>query len=127
MGGQVAHSITNIGPQPREISQASANALIAELRKHAPERVDIASLLSDAESYNLATILDQILKLAGWQTEGVAQAVFTGLPGGVIIETPVDKPALGILLNWLNTIGLKPQGFLKPDSGITKIIVGIAT
>lgn len=124
MGGQVAHSITNIGPQPRQISQAAANALIAELLKYPSEQVDITTLLGDPEAYNLAAILEQILKLAGWQSQGLSQSVFTGLPRGVIIETPVQKDGLVILLNWLNNVGLKPQGILRPDASATRIIVG---
>jgi hypothetical protein len=124
MGGQVAHSITNIGAQPRQISQAAANALIAELRKYPIEQIDITTLLGDPEAYNLAAILEQILKLAGWQSPGISQSVFAGLPRGVIIETPVQKDGLVILLNWLNNVGLKPQGVLRPDASATRIIVG---
>ena len=43
MGGQVAHSITNVGPQPRQITQAAANELIADLRRYPPESLDIVS------------------------------------------------------------------------------------
>ncbi len=124
MGGQVAHSITNIGPQPRQISQAAANALVAELVKHPKENVDIVALMNDPESYNLASILDEILKLAGWQSEGVSQAIFSGLPRGVIIETPAERPSLTFLLNWMGTVGLKPQGMIVPGSQQAKIIVG---
>jgi len=124
MGGQVAHSITNIGPQPRKISQAAANALVADLLKLPSEKIDVVALMNDAESYNLASILDNILKLAGWQSEGVSQAIFSGLPRGVIIETPVEKSSLNILLNWMGITGLNPQGIIVPDSSQIKLIVG---
>jgi hypothetical protein len=124
MGGQVAHSITNIGPQPRRISPAAANALVAELRNYPPEEYDITSLMSDAETHQLASIIEQILKLAGWKSEGVAQSVFTGLPRGVIIQTPVEKPSLHILLNWMAAVGFKPQGELVSGSNKTCIIIG---
>jgi len=127
MGGQVAHSIVNIGQQPRQVSQAAANALISELRKYPGENFEIAALMGDAETVNLAQILEAILKHAGWSSSsGVSQSLFSGLPRGVIIETPVEKPGLRILLNWLGQIGLKPQGFLKPNSNATRIIVGTA-
>lgn len=124
MGGQVAHSITNIGPQPRQISQAAANALVAELLKYPKETVYIVALMNDAESYNLASILDSILKLAGWQSEGVLQGMFSSPPRGVIIETPIEKPSLNLLLNWMGVVGLKPQGIIVPGSQQTKITVG---
>ena len=127
MGGQVAHSIVNVGQQPRGVSQAAANALISELRKYPAENFEIAALMGDAETFNLAQILETILKHAGWSSSsGISQSLFSGLPRGVIIETAVEKPSLNILLNWLGQVGLKPQGFLKPDSKLTKIIVGTA-
>ena len=126
MGGQVAHSIVNVGQQPRQVSQAAANALISELRKYPSENFEVVALMSDAETFNLAQILEVILKHAGWSSSGISQAVFSGLPRGIIIETSVEKPSLKILLNWLGLVGFKPQGFLKPNSNLTKIIVGTA-
>jgi len=125
MGGQVAHSIVNVGQQPRQISQAVANVLISELRKYPSEEFEISSLMGDTETYNLAQNLETILKLAGWtSSSGISQSLFSGLPRGVIIETPVEKMSLKILLNWLHQIGLKPQGRLVTDRKITRIIVG---
>ena len=127
MGGQVAHSIVNVGQQPRQISQAAATALISELRKYPSENFDITCLAGAPETYNLAQIIEIILKHAGWtSSSGISQSFFAGLPRGVIIETSVEKPSLNILLNWLGQIGLKPQGILKPDSKQTRIIVGTA-
>ena len=126
MGGQVAHSIVNVGQQLRQISPAAANALISELRKYPSENFEVTALIGDAETYNLAQTLEVILKHAGWSSSGISQAIFTGLPRGVILETAVEKPSLNILLNWLGQVGLKPQGFLKPNSKSTTIIVGAA-
>ena len=124
MGGQVAHSIVNVGQQPRQISTAAANALISELRKHPVEKFEIVALLNDAETYNLAQIIENILKHVGWSSSGISQAVFTGLPRGIIIETPAEKPSLKILLNWFGQIGFNPRGVLKQDIQVTKIIIG---
>lgn len=127
MGGQVAHSIVNVGQQPRGVSQAAANALISELRKYPAENFEITALMGDAETVNLAQILETILKHAGWSSSsGISQSLFSGLPRGVIIETAVEKPRLNIFLNWLGQVGLKPTGSLKSDSKLTKIIVGSA-
>lgn len=126
MGGQVAHSITNIGPLPRQISRAAVNALVAELRKQEPENVDIVAVLGDADSYNLAGILDEIMKMAGWRTDGVSQALFTGQPTNVILEAPQEKPSLLFFLNWLHRLGLKPSGILNPNAPKPKLVVGPA-
>jgi len=127
MGGQVAHSIVNVGQQPRQIGQGVANVLISELRKYPSEEFEISSLMGDAETYNLAQNLETILKLAGWiSSSGVAQSLFSGLPHGVIVETPVEKMSLKIFLSWLDQIGLKPQGHLVAGRKNTRIIVGSA-
>ncbi|MCJ7565662.1 MAG: hypothetical protein MUP52_13880 [Candidatus Aminicenantes bacterium] len=124
MGGQVAHSITNVGPQPRQVSHGAANALVAELRRLSPETVDLSSILGDPEGYQLASVLKQVLELGGWKVDGVNQAVYTDLPKGVIIETPSVRPSLEILLNWCGAADLKPQGYLNPNANRVRIIVG---
>lgn len=126
IGGQVAHSIVNVGKQPRQVSKAAANALISELRNYPSETVDIVSLMGDTESFDLARILEDILKQAGWQSPGVSQAIFSGVPKGVIIETAAEKTSIRVLGNWLHQAGFKPQGILKPEAPIIKIIVGTA-
>ena len=126
MGGQVAPSIVNVGKQPRRVSNAAATKLISDLSNLPSEKVDVVSLMGDAESIELASILESILKQAGWQSSGVSQAVFTGVPKGMIIEIPAEKPSVQILGNWLMKVGLKSEGFLKPGASMVKIIVGTA-
>jgi hypothetical protein len=126
MGGQVAHSITNVGPQPRQISQAAANALVAELRNYPSESFAITCIMSDAETYQTASMIEHILKAAGWTTDGISQAVFTGLPRNIIIKVPQQKVSFLVLLNWFENIGFKPQGVLEPTLTTPKIIVGTA-
>lgn len=126
MGGQVAHSITNVGSQPRQISQAVANALVAELRKYPSENFGITCLMSDAETYQTASIIEQILTTAGWTTDGISQAMFTGLPRNVIVKVPQQKDSLVVLLNWFNNIGFKPQGVLEPTLTRPELIIGTA-
>lgn len=124
MGGQAAHSIVNVGPQPRQVSQAAANALVAELRRLPPETVDLTSILGDPEGYQLASVLKSVLELSGWKVDGVNQAVYTGLPKGVTIETPSVRPSLKILLNWCAAAGLQPQGNLNPNANGVRIVIG---
>ncbi len=124
MGGQVAHSIQNLGPQPRAISQAAANALIAELRRHPSEAVVLTCIMGDTEGHQLASVLKQVLKLGGWQVDGVNQAIFSGPVRNIQMEVPEAKPALQALLNWFGSAGLKPQSVLIPGSPSVKLIVG---
>lgn len=124
MGGQVAHSIQNFGLQPRQLSQAAANALVAELRKHPAETVDLTCIMGDTEGYQLASGLRQVLELGGWRINGVNQAIFSGPVKGVQVETPAVRASLEILLNWLGATGLKPQGVLNASAKTVRLIVG---
>jgi hypothetical protein len=127
MGGQVAHSITNIGQQPRRISKAAANALITELLKFPPETVQISTLMNDSESYNLANILEGILKSAGWELGDLRLAHFSKQPRGVVVQAPAEKSSLNVFLNWMSLTGLKPQGIIVPVLDRAEIIVGSNT
>lgn len=124
MGGQVAHSITNIGVQPRQISQAAANALISELKKYPIENITISCLLNDAETFQTASMIEQILKIAGWTTSGIAQVVYTELPRNVVLIASEEKESLTCLLNWLHNIGFNPIGIIRQDYKIPEIIIG---
>lgn len=100
MGGQTAWSITNQGPQPREIYQPAGDALVRELQKHPPERYDI-SWMMDAESSELGAVLDYLLGQGGWQRRmQIPGAMLFGRPPrGLIIETTVESEALARSLN----------------------------
>lgn len=124
MGGQIAHSIQNFGPQPRQISQAAANALIAELRKLPAEKVDLSCLMGDTEGYQLATALKEVLELCGWSVNGVNQVLLSAPLKHVFIETPEIRHALEILLNWLGNLGLKPHGVHQPEATSLRVVVG---
>ena len=125
LGGQVAHQIINVGPQPRQISTAAANAVVAALKELSPEQVRITAILGDPESAQLATTLLEILTLAGWRTEsGINQAVFTGHPKGVILRVSSERPTVLTLGNWLINAGLKAQGELVAKLTGIEVIVG---
>ena len=125
MGGQVAHSIVNIGSQPRKIPEEMAEALINDLRSYPSETVDLHSCLGDAEGFQLATALKGTLESAGWTVRGVNLSLpIGGPPCGMLIEVPAERPALGSLLGWATAVGLKPEGKLVANSTSIRILVG---
>ena len=124
MGGQVAHSIQNIGLQPRQLEQTTTNTLVAELQKYPAEAVVLTCIMGDTEGYQLATDLKQVLEQCGWQVNGVNQAIFASPMKGLFIEVPAVRPSVEILMNWLNATGLKPQGNHNPDVEAVRVIVG---
>lgn len=123
MGGQVAHTIQNFGPQPRRISQAAANVLLAELRKYPPDSIDLANLMNDYEGLELVNDFEQIFKLAGWNVS-TAMVSVTGVVKGIYIEVPAESPARLALLNWAAQAGLKPNGVMNPNRTDVRFLVG---
>lgn len=125
LGGQVAHAITNVGPQPRRVTVAAIDQLAAALRTLPLESVRVTALLGDSESAQLALVLREVLSLAGWTTEqGINQSVFSSVPLGVIIRVDSERPAVRTLGNWLVAVGLKSRGELVRDLKGVDIIVG---
>lgn len=133
-GGQTAWSIVNEGPQPRRITRAAGNSLITELGRQSSEHFQISSM-SDAESGELAEVLQELLEQAGWQMDMLVQgAMLNRMPRGVIVETQVDSGGVSALINWLEAAGLNPQvnrgqqkfGILTMDSTPPiHIVVGV--
>lgn len=126
MGGQAAHSITNVGHQPRRFTKAAANTLVQRLRRLPPQNVDIVALMNDAESILLAQDLDAVVKEAGWTTSGVTQAVTMPVPRGVVIQMPSQTDALLTLGQWLIDVGFKAGGLDEPTMTTPTIRVGTA-
>lgn len=110
MGGQTAHSIVNQGPQPRGVSSAAGEALVAALRRHPPEQYQL-SYMMEAESAELGEVLAELLERGGWQQKLLVPGATTsgGPPRGVVVETSVDTPAIDALTGWLEKAGLEPQ------------------
>jgi hypothetical protein len=123
LGGQVAHSITNLGPQPRRISHATGLQLIEKLKLHPPERTEISSAMGDAEALELVDTLDAILQRAGWQTIP-ALYVFSQAVRDVRIVIPAVTTAWDILFTWLAEVGFRPYGEVDPSSSGCRIIIG---
>ena len=125
MGGQVAHTIKNVGLQPRSFSGAAANILVAELKRHPPERYELFIPAGNGEAHRLAVALDEALRLAGWMGGAIHQDVVVDPPvHGIRIETPNATPALVALLNWCGQVALKPEGALNKNGTLTEITIG---
>ena len=124
LGGQIAHSIQNFGPQPRAVSTAAGDALVIALRATQAEHVDLSCVMGDTEGYQLAGSLKGLLTAAGWTVDGVNQAVFSGPIKGVQVVTPNVSPSLEKLAAWMQSAGLKVQGIHDPTATTVRIIIG---
>jgi hypothetical protein len=126
MGGQVAHSITNVGPQPRRLSDAAAAAMAENLQQLPPICTSVTAVLGDGESYRFAVQLKDILETVGWTVEGVHQALFEPIPHGVVLRMPSRHPSMQAFGNALVQSGIKVRGHANPQHESIEINVGSA-
>jgi hypothetical protein len=124
MGGQVAHAITNVGPQPRRLSEATATAIVERLRQLPPIDASVCPVMGDGESYRFASQLKGVLEAAGWTVEGVHQAIFEPIPEGVYLRMPSRHPSMQALGDALVKSGIKARGFANPIHERVEINVG---
>lgn len=127
LGGQVAHSITNIGPQSRHISEASGKLLVERLSQYPPERFSILSA-NDPESQQLSSILEQLLASTDWLIVNNKISLTATMSPGITIHVrkeDSEKPSLLELLKWFKDVGFQYQGNAY-DSGLdhTRIDIG---
>ena len=138
MGGQTAHSITNIGRIDRTISQATASSMVAALRAHPPTRISLSAAYGDAEAYRLAEALRQVVVGAGWDAGSVnikgtvppMQGLALGLPrmylDGQRIKAELVPAQLVSLTRLLGQVGLAPSPFQVEgiDDDVPELLVG---
>jgi hypothetical protein len=123
MGGQVAHSIVNIGPKARRISPAAGVVLISHLESYPKGPMLVASANGDPEAAILAEDIGKVLGSAGWAVN-TGQIHFTGPVRNIIFEASEQKDSYDVIINWLEDLQLKPQGRLVPSKIRPEIIVG---
>jgi len=124
MGGQIAHSITNNGPQPRRITKMVADELVIALKVLPAETVSIHCVFGDVESFDLATNIKSLLERSGWKVQTLLQHGFNQPVKGLYVQTPADTPGINCLIRWMTTAGLKPIPCLEGKLTIPEIVVG---
>ena len=124
-GGITAHTI-NYGIPPRQITESSANELIADLKKYPAESFRISCIMNNSESFRLAQNLEQILKLAGWKgsADGIEQKIFNEPIKNVLVEVDKRRSSVETLVNWFQKINFKPIGHTTPVGDTVEVIVG---
>jgi hypothetical protein len=120
-GGQIAHSITNVGPPSRTIPQAAASALSVELSQYPTERI-LIDCAGDSEAFLLSEALAQLLRSVGWEVESRTS---TRLPPvySIIFEASDPSPGLMCLGRWCaNSVDSRTS--LRKTGDRNQIIVG---
>lgn len=124
VGGQNAHQIVNVGPQPRRIDQAAGAAISESLAQHPPEEVTLCFLLGDTETEQLAEQVSLIVRNAGWIVSNTRASKFNGLPKGIVVDAKTPTIGLSQLASLLRSAGLRVQCNVNDRTTITRVIIG---
>lgn len=124
MGGQIAHSITNYGLQPRRITKLAGDQLVSVLKALPTETVSIHCVFGDVESFDLATNIKILLEQSGWKIQTLLQHGFSQPVKGLYVQTPTDTPGINSLIRWMTSSGLKPIPCLDKSLKIPEIVIG---
>lgn len=125
LGGQIAHSIQNFGPQPRRCNQAAADALASALRKHPPETsVELYRGAGDSEAEHATQIIGNYVEKGGWGDPHMG-TILAALPPGIRVDTDVLRPGIQAFLDWLRAVGWKAELRVGcPGTDFVRIAVG---
>jgi len=108
MGGQVAHSIINVGPQPRHLSAEQRRAMLPLLEKLRGRPVAFACRMLDGESCDYATELAVFFLRAGCQVPEPIKTSLNDLPGYLVLAAhgKIDMDIPELLVNVFQAAGI---------------------
>lgn len=115
---------TRIGPQSNAFYQICAKDFIKKLQEYPAEGFEITALLDDYHSLNIAKYFEDMLKKAGWKSNGISELSPDEAPNSILVEEPTDKPVYRILLFNMRQIGLIFEWRENPNNTNVHIVVG---
>lgn len=125
-GGQVAHQITNVGFQPKQIPPEAIPEFIDWMKKVKPIEVKITANLLDPQTHFLANQLVDLLPKAGWKAYKDSLSVWYEMPKGIIFIVPEllrESVALDILSKLLKGLGFTNYRILTNKSSTPIIVI----
>jgi hypothetical protein len=120
MGGQTAMNIENYGLRPRQITQASGNALVSELQNYPGENFYIQCVDGDHEILDFAETLEEVLVYAKWKSNGTS-SVNRHPPlvrWGIRLFAP-ERPSVRYFLYWLTKNGFRVEPHIGERDSVT--------
>jgi len=109
---------------PRNVPIDKLSILRNELSKYKREKIGIVCVMGDQEAFNFASELKDLFQSAGWQVDGVDQAIYTKPIKGLILVLKNEgvKPKAEYLFHILNSAGFHSTGEMnsqiKNDFGL---------
>ena len=118
--------------KPRHLS-AEQESRLTEALKAAPIRglVEIMCILGDGEGKALSVQLDGILKVAGWETTGVSQGIFSPanpVGMGIVVHSRTSAPPYAAALQHAFVVAGMPIAGAEEDKlpeGKVRLTIGI--
>jgi hypothetical protein len=103
----------------RVIPEHKISLITKELSKHKGEKIAITSVMGDQESLSFASQLKTIFLKAGWQVNGVTQAVYTNPVKGIIIviNNKSNENKARFLFSIFKSVGFHSSGQIKEKQG----------
>jgi len=124
IGGQVAHQITNIGPQPRTLSPEAMGFITHQLQGLPIHEFEIEAVHGDAEARNLAFQIAEAVKGAGWVNTSFASSLFPQPVVGLGVAAPAETEEIARLLSCFKKAGLAPRVTINATLTNVHIVVG---
>jgi hypothetical protein len=124
MGGQVAHQITNLGPQPRKLAAEAIDSLVRELSRLPRQRYEIETVHGDSEARNLAFQINDALQRAGWSSTAFASSLFPQPITGLEVSAPSSTREVEAIVSLLSNAGLSTRLKVLPTLTQVHILVG---
>lgn len=123
MGGQTAHTITNVGLQPRKASAQAVQSLVQSLKPLPPRNVEIEVVNGDAEANALGHQLSQALQSSGWHLTTFATSIFPAPMTGLTISATENAGQVNVLFTWCQANGFAPT-FSRVQLDKVHVLVG---
>ena len=124
-GGQIAHKITNVGYQPKQIPQDAIPEFLGLMKSVGPIKVHITANMLDTQTHFLANQLTDLLQRAEWDASGESLSMYRGLPKGIVFIVPEsmhESLALDILAKFLKAVGFTNYRILSNKKSTTIVI-----
>lgn len=110
--------------KPRTFTEAQKNRFVAAMSRCTSKVVSLTAPLGNPEAISFANYLESLFKAAGWTSRGLSQAVFTGIPVGVILRVPSKEklhPCIGTLQQTFAELGIEAPGEIVPGTSVDEI------
>jgi hypothetical protein len=124
--GQVAHTITNVGYQPKQIPQQNIPEFLDLMQSLPPLKIHVTASMMDPETRFLANQLVELLGRAGWDVSGDSLSIYEGLPKGIVFLANEPTLSLDILTKFLKAVGFTNYAhFDNSRDSVTIVVNGV--